>query len=175
VYSNLFYFMLYVQMALLNEFYCGHGYGFCCLCGMLLCSILKQSVGLSVLCEYAIAPYFAYCRIFQQSVLIAYFPPHKLAFLTTIYYSLCFYYLFQLGFITSAICLPTEWHHPCVRTPVERDGVVVFEQFCTIFLHISATSLVIVRSAYFFKCSIKLTCLNSNMDSHLRGKTRMVM
>ena len=84
MYSNLFYFMLYVQMALLNEFYCGHGYGFCCLCGILLCSILKQSVGLSVLCEYAIAPYFAYCGIFQQSVLITYFPPHKVAFLTTI-------------------------------------------------------------------------------------------
>jgi len=29
--------------------------------------------------------------------------------------------------------LPTEWHLPCVRTPVERDGVASFKQFCTIF------------------------------------------
>jgi len=41
--------------------------------------------------------------------------------------------LFLLGFVTSTIWLPTEWHHPRVRTPVERDGVVGFKQFCTIF------------------------------------------
>jgi len=30
--------------------------------------------------------------------------------------------------------LATEWHHPCVRTPVERDGIVGFKQFRTIIL-----------------------------------------
>jgi len=50
----------------------------------------------------------------------------------------CFYCLFLLGFVTSTIWLPTAWHHPCVQTPVERDGVVGFKQFCTTFpLHIS--------------------------------------
>ena len=33
-----------------------------------------------------------------------------------------------------AIWLPTEWNHQCVWTPVERDGVVGFRQFCIIFL-----------------------------------------
>jgi len=61
------------------------------------------------------------------------FLTHKLAFSTAI---LCFYCLLLLGFITSTIWLPTEWHDPCVRTPVERDGVVGFKQVCTIFPHI---------------------------------------
>jgi len=41
---------------------------------------------MSVLCEYVIAAYFAYCRIFcifQQSAHITYFP-HKLAFSSAI-------------------------------------------------------------------------------------------
>jgi len=29
----------------------------------------------------------------------------------------------SLSFVISPIWLTTEWHHPCVRTPVERDGV----------------------------------------------------
>ena len=41
--------------------------------------------------------------------------------------------LFLLGFVTSTRFLPMEWHHPCVWTPVERDGVVGFKQLCTIF------------------------------------------
>jgi len=56
---------------------------------------------------------------------------------------------FLLGFVTSTIWLPTEWHHPCVRIPVERDGVVGFKQFCTVFPHISAAYLAFMRSAYF--------------------------
>ena len=44
------------------------------------------------------------------------------------------HYLFLLCFVTSTIWLPTEWHHPCVQTTVERDGAVGFKQFCTIFL-----------------------------------------
>ena len=46
-------------------------------------------------------------------------------------YLLCFCYLFLLHFITLTRLLPIERHHPCVRTPVERDWVVGFEQFCT--------------------------------------------
>ena len=38
-----------------------------------------------------------------------------------------------LGFVTLTVWLPTEWHDPCVWTPVERGGVVGFKQFCTIF------------------------------------------
>jgi len=42
-------------------------------------------LGMSVLCKYAIAAYFAYChifRIFQQSEHISHIFPHKLAFST---------------------------------------------------------------------------------------------
>ena len=42
-----------------------------------------------------------------------------------------------------------KWHHPRVWTPVERDGVVGFKQFCTIFPHITAAYLAFMRSAYF--------------------------
>ena len=42
---------------------------------------------------------------------------------------------------------------------MERDGLVGFKQFCTIFPHISATYLVFI---YFLKCRIKLTCLAIN-------------
>jgi len=38
-----------------------------------------------------------------------------------------FHCLFLLGFVTSTIYLPTEWHHPCVRTRLERDRVVDFK------------------------------------------------
>ena len=60
--------------------------------------------------------------------------PHKLTFSTTILTFFVLLYLFLLGFVTSTIWLPTDWHHPCVRTPVERDGVAGFTQFCTTFL-----------------------------------------
>ena len=59
---------------------------------------------------------------------------HKLAFRRQFQYFSCFCYLFLLHFVTSTIWLPTECHHPCVRTPVKRDGVVGFKQFCTTFL-----------------------------------------
>ena len=58
---------------------------------------------------------------------------------------LCFYYLFV------SLPRPTEWRHPCVRTHVERDGVVGFKQFCTISPHIYAAYSVCMRSAYLFK------------------------
>ena len=116
-----------------------------------------------VLCVYAIAAYFA-CRvfrIFQQSEYISHIFRINWHFRRQFSYCLCFCYLFLSGFFTSTIWLPTEWHHPCVRTPVERDGVVGFKQFYTIFSHISFAYLVFMRSAYFFKCRIKLTCLTS--------------
>jgi len=50
-----------------------------------------------------------------------------------IFQKVCFYYLFLLGFVTSTIWLPTVCHHPCIRTPVEWDGLVGFVQFGTIF------------------------------------------
>ena len=76
--------------------------------------------GVSILCEYVIAAYFAYCRIFPHvSAKCTYriYFSHKLAFSTAIFkYYLCFCYLFLLGFVTSTIWLPTEWHHACVPT-----------------------------------------------------------
>jgi len=69
-----------------------------------------------------IAAYFVYCRIFstfQRSAHIAKFSQHKLAFSTTILISSAFLLpILLLGFVTSTIWLPTEWHHPCVWTPV---------------------------------------------------------
>jgi len=50
-------------------------------------TITKTKLGMSVLCEYATAEYFTYCRIFhifQQSAHITYFFPHRLAFSTAI-------------------------------------------------------------------------------------------
>ena len=76
---------------------------------------------------------------------------HKLAFLTAILIFLVFLLPIQLGLVTSVICLPTEWHHPRVRTLVEWDGVVGFKQFCTTFPCISAAHLVFIRSTYFLK------------------------
>jgi len=77
-----------------------------------------QQLGMLVLCKYVTAAYFAYCRIFAyfSKVCILHFFPHKLAFLKTVLILLCFYYLFLVGFVTSTIWLPTQWHCPCVRT-----------------------------------------------------------
>jgi len=46
-------------------------------------SLNACNIGMSILCEYAIATYFSHCRIFcifQQTAHIAYFFPHGLAF-----------------------------------------------------------------------------------------------
>jgi len=100
-----------------------------------------------------IAAFFAY----SSKVCISHIFPHKLAFSTAVLILFMFLsHIVLLGFVTSAIWLPTEWHHTCVRTPVERDGVVGFKQFCTVFC---ATYLAFVRSAYLKKCRIKLRCL----------------
>jgi len=112
---------------------------------------------MSVLCEYAIAAYFAYCRIFR--ILFAYFFPHRLTFSAAILILFVFCYLFLLGFVTSTIRLATDWHHPFVRISVERHGVDGFQQFCAIFPHLSAAYLVFIESVYFLKSRIKLTRL----------------
>jgi len=69
------------------------------------------------------AAFFAY---FSQ-VNMSHIFPHKMAFSTAI--SISFVFLLPIS-----IWLPTEWHHPCVQTPVERDEVVGFTQFCAMFL-----------------------------------------
>jgi len=51
-----------------------------------------------------------------------------------------------LGFIISTICCQQNGTIHVSWTPVERDGVDSFKQFCTI---ISAAYLVFMRSAYF--------------------------
>ena len=85
------------------------------------------------------------CLIFcihQQSAHITYFSLHKLAFSTAI----LILFVFLLGFITSTIWLPTEWHNN-VLDPVERDGVVGCCE--AIPYHISPAYLVFIWSAYF--------------------------
>ena len=78
---------------------------------------------------------------------------------------MCFHYLFLLGLVTSTIWLPTEWHHPCVRTPVEQDGLVGFKQSC-----ISTAHLVFSAVRIFFKMphktdmSTQRVILNYNND-----------
>ena len=116
---------------------------------------------MSVLCKYAIATYFAYCHIFcifQQSAHIAYFFPHKLAFLTAILtffvfllpISIRFHYLDHPVAIRMA---PSMCLDPC--------GMRWGCWFQAIMYHISAAYLMFMSSAYFFKCRIKLTCLSS--------------
>jgi len=88
---------------------------------------------MSVLCEYVTV---AYCRIFRQSARITYFFTHKVAFSTKILTLPVFLLPISLvAFVTSTIWLPTDWHHPCVWTPVERDGGSWFQ---AILYHVSA-------------------------------------
>jgi len=70
---------------------------------------------MSVLCEYVIAAYFAYCRIIQQSVHIAYFFPHKLAFSTAV----LILFVFLLPISVCLQCLDTvvgrQEEHPACK------------------------------------------------------------
>jgi len=87
------------------------------------------------------------------------FFPHKLAFSTAILVlfvsilpvSIRFRYLNHLVANGMAPSMCPEYSGPLWS--VERGGVVGFEQFCTIFPHISAAYLVFMRSAYFFNAS----------------------
>ena len=104
-----------------------------------------------VSCKHATAAYFT-------TMCISHIFPHKSAFPTAI----LLLFVPLLGFITSTIWLPAEWHHPCVQSVVEQDGAVGFKQFCTNFpphiwclcgLHICV------------KCRIQLPCLSSSLVS----------
>jgi len=86
--------------------------------------------------------YFSKVRILQ-------FFPHKLTFSTA--FLILFLYLFLLGFVTSTIWLPTEWHHPRVRTSVQRDRGVGFKQFCNVFSHISTAKFGVYAVCIFNK------------------------
>jgi len=104
------------------------------------------------------------------------FFPHKLAFSTAILIlfvsilpvSIRFRYLNHLVANGMAPSMCPEYSGPLWS--VERGGVVGFEQFCTIFPHISAAYLVFMRSAYFFKCRIKLTCPTQKHYTVMKSK-----
>ena len=126
-----------------------------CTCLIVYYTVVHIQLGMSVLCKYAIDAYFAYCRIFFayfSKVRISHIFSHKSTFATAI----CVSITCLLRFFTSIIWLPTEWHHPYVRTPVEQDGGSWFQ---AMLYHISTAYLVSMRSTYFFKCHINLTCL----------------
>ena len=108
--------------------------------GYIFCGVtLARHVSFTRTCDCRISRLLPHISHISAECVYHVFFPHNLAFSTAILtLFLCFYHLFLLGFVTSTIWLPTERHHPCVRTPVERDGVVGFKQFCTIFPHISA-------------------------------------
>ena len=98
-----------------------------------------------------------HCRIFHSLLHFSHISA-KCAYCIFFYLNWHFWRQFALQF-TLTIWLPTEWHYPCVRTLVERDGVVGFKQFCTIFPHIFPAYLLFIQCTYFFKCCIKLVCL----------------
>jgi len=77
--------------------------------------------GMLVLCEYIRLPHILLIDAF-----FAYFSNVRISHIFSIKIG-----IFDGDF--NSIWLPTEWHHPRVRTPVERDGIVSFKQFCTIF------------------------------------------
>jgi len=89
------------------------------------------------------------------------FYPHKLAFSTEILMfllptSITFRYLGHL--VANRMSR--------VRTPVERDGVVGFKQFCTIFPHIFQPHIWCLCGRIFFKFRVKLTCLVNTHCAH---------
>ena len=117
---------------------------------------------MSVLCDCRIFRMLPRFLHFQQSVLIAYFST-QIGIFDSNFNIICvsvtsFYYVLLPR---PSGCQQNGTIHVS-GPPVERDGVVGFKQFCTIFPHISTTYLVFMRSAYSFffrKCRIKLTCL----------------
>jgi len=96
-----------------------------------------------------IAEFFAYIR----KVRISHIFSHKLAFFDGNFNIICVLLptSIRVRYLNHLVANSCRMHHPRVRTPVERDGVVGFKQFCTVFPHISAAYLVFLRSAYFFK------------------------
>ena len=107
-----------------------------------------QDTTLYALCMHVSCMRLRIFRKFQEMCAYRILFPHKSPSSTAIVIFLVFFYYqaISIGFVTSTIWLPIEWHRPCVRTPVERDGVVGFKQFCAI----SATYLVFMQFAQFF-------------------------
>jgi len=111
-----------------------------------------------VLCECAIAAYFAYCRIFltfQQSVHIHIFPL-KFAFLTAFLILFVFLLLISIRFRYLDHLIANRMAHSVCQDPC---GTTWGSCFQAILYHVSAAYLVFMRSAYFFQCCMKLTCL----------------
>ena len=77
---------------------------------------------------FRLLPHF---RTFQRTAHMWYFSCINWHFRQQFEYYLWFYCrsLLCLGFVTSTIWLPTEWHHPWVRTPVERDYYTVIHNY----------------------------------------------
>jgi len=69
-------------------------------------------------------------------------------------------------FYTTNRCTPLFWHHPCLWTPVERDGVAGFWQF---LYHISAAYLAFMRPAY-FRCLEMFGCLQAERTIAIRER-----
>ena len=106
---------------------------------------------MSVLCEYATAAYFAYCRrifrIFQSSEHVAYFSALNGIFdsnFNIICVSVTYFYLVA-NRMASSMC-----PDPC--------GTRWGSWFQAILYHVSAAYLMFMWSTYFFKCRIQLTC-----------------
>jgi len=122
-----------------------------------VCQSFHFHTGTSVLCEYATAAYFAYCRIFhifQQSVHVAYFSAKIGIFngdSNTTCVSITYFYKVLLA--RPSGCQQNGTIH--VSGPCGTKWVVGFKQFCTIFPHISVAYLVFMWSQYFFKGHIK--------------------
>ena len=95
--------------------------------------------------------------------------PWKKAVKRSLLLLLLFCYLFLLGFVTSTLWLPTEWHQPSVWTPC---GTRWSSWFQAVAYHIStyfAVYLVFMRYAYLKKCCVKLTRLSSNASVYILG------
>jgi len=75
------------------------------------------------------------------------FFPHKLAFSTAVLVLIVFLLPILLGFATSTIWMPTEWHQPCVRTPLNEITQLVSSNSVP---HISAAYLVRVYDVCIF-------------------------
>ena len=76
----------------------------------------QLKLSMSVLREYTTAAFFTYfSKVHLTDILRI-----NWHFRQQFYYY--FQHLFLWGFVSLTIWLPTKWHHPCIRAPVERDS-----------------------------------------------------
>jgi len=74
---------------------------------------------MSPVCEHAIFRLLLHCsHISAKCTCHVFFSAQIGIFDGSVNYYLCCYCPFLLGFVTSTICLPTEWHHLCVTGPL---------------------------------------------------------